>query len=148
MRRTPRHLPGAPAHLPDALRAALWQRDQDGVRVAADRLDADPDTSACIQANRLAARAGIAALEGRRDDTVTAYGEALRRFRALGLDFELARTALDLVLLVGPDTPEAVAAANEARAIFERLGARPYLDRLAAAMGDAQAAGTSTARPA
>ncbi len=120
--------------LPDALRAALWQRDQAGVRVAADRLDADPDTSACMQANRITARAGIAALEGRRDDAVTAYGEALRRFRALGLDFELARTALDLVLLVGPGTPEAVAAANEARTIFDRLGARPYLERLDAAM--------------
>lgn len=120
--------------LPDALRAALWQRNQEGARAAADRLDADPDTSPWSQANRIAARAGVAALEARRDDAVAAYGEALRRFRALGLDFELARTALDFVLVVGADTPEAIAAVDEARAIFERLEARPYLERLATVM--------------
>ena len=52
----------------------------------------------------------------------------------MGEDFEQACTGLDFVLLVGPDEPSARAAADDARVIFERIRARPFLDRLDAAM--------------
>jgi len=58
-------------------------------------------------------------------------------FRDRRVDFELARVAIDMLLLVGPDEPEAATAADEARAIFERLGAKPYLDQLDIALAAA-----------
>jgi hypothetical protein len=40
---------------------------------------------------------------------------------------------LTLVTLLGTDAAEARAAAADARSVFERVGARPFLARLAAA---------------
>jgi class 3 adenylate cyclase/predicted ATPase len=127
-----------------ALRAALWSRDAPKVREIADRLDADPSSLASMVATRISARAGIAALDGRRDDAVVGYRDAVARFRAVNQDFEMACTALDFVLLLGPEDPSALAAAEEARAIFERVGARPYLEHLEAAMGRPPATGRAT----
>jgi class 3 adenylate cyclase/tetratricopeptide (TPR) repeat protein len=118
-----------------ALRAALWSRDVAKAREIADRLDANPSSVASMMATRISARAGIAALDGRADDSVAGYRDALARFRAVNHDFDLACTALDFVLLVGPENSSALAAAEEAKAIFERVGARPYLERLEAAIG-------------
>jgi hypothetical protein len=118
-----------------ALRVALWGRDAPNARELADRLDAHPGSLASTVAARISARAGIAALDGRRDEAIAGYRDALARFRAVNHDFDLACTALDFVLLVGPENSSALAAAEEARAIFERVGARPYLEHLEAAMG-------------
>ena len=108
--------------LAGAARAALWGGDLATAGEIADRLDAHPNSSASFTAGRIAVRAGIAALEGRRDDAISGFRDALARFRAIGEDFELARTGLDFVLLVGPGEPAARAAAAEARPIFERVG--------------------------
>jgi hypothetical protein len=129
-----------------ALRAALWSRDAPKARELADRLDAYPGSSGSTAAARVSARAGIAALDGRIDDAVAGYRDALARFRAVNHDFNLACTALDFVLLVGAENPSALAAAEEARAIFERVGARPYLEHLKAAMARPVATGRA-ARP-
>ena len=126
--------------LAGAARAALWGGDVATAREIADRLEAQPNSSASFTAGRTAVRAGIAALEGRRDEAIAGFRDALARLRAIGEDFELARTGLDFGLLVGPGEPAARAAAAEARPIFERVGARPYLERL-----DAAAAGATTA---
>ncbi len=127
---------GTGIFVPNLGRPGLWQRELEWAKDAAARLDADKDTTAAQRTSQIAIHAGIAALEGRSDEAAAGYGEALKHYRALGLDFELAGAALDWVLLLGPGTPEARAAADEARAIFERLGARPYLERLDAAMRD------------
>jgi class 3 adenylate cyclase/tetratricopeptide (TPR) repeat protein len=116
-----------------AMRAALWGRDIVTAREIADRLDAHPSSLTSITAARIAARAGIATLEGRLDEAVAGYRDALERYRAAGEDFELACAGLDFVLLVGGDHPATRGAATEARTIFERAGARPYLERLEAA---------------
>jgi class 3 adenylate cyclase/tetratricopeptide (TPR) repeat protein len=116
-----------------AMRAALWGRDVVTAREIADRLDAHPSSLTSITAARIAARAGIATLEGRLDEAVAGYRDALGRYRAAGEDFELACAGLDFVLLVGGDHPSTREAATEARTIFERAGARPYLERLEAA---------------
>ncbi|HSV91736.1 MAG TPA: hypothetical protein VLH81_01620, partial [Desulfobacterales bacterium] len=122
------------AYLAEAMRPALWGRDLPRARRVADRLDADPSTRLSTAADRIAARAGIAALEGRRDEAVAGYREALSRKRALGADWSVALTALDFVIMVGADHPAAREAAGEARTIFERVRARAYLERLDAAL--------------
>jgi hypothetical protein len=133
--------PGVTVYLALAMRPALWGRDLARARQVADRLDADPSTELGVAAYRVAARAGIAALEGRTDDAITGFREALSRLRSEGSDFEVARISLDFVLLVGADHPATREAAAEARAIFERVRARPYLERLDAAVaGQARAA--------
>ena len=126
--------PAATVYLGFAMRPALWGRDLARARQVADQLDANPSNELGIAAYRIAARAGIAALEGRVDDAITGFRDALSRLRSQHSDFEVARISLDLVLLVGADHPAAPAAADEARAIFERVRARPYLERLDAAM--------------
>ena len=125
--------------LASAIRAALWLEDPDRARAAADRLDADPSPERATKASGVAARAGIAALEGRRDEAIGSFVDALRLFRELGFEFEVARVALDFLLLLGPEAPEARSAGEEARATFERLGAKPYLERLEVAMARATA---------
>ena len=126
--------PSAAVYLGMAMRPALWGRDLGRARQVADRLDADPATDAAIATYRVAARAGIAALEGRVDDAIAGFRDALSRFRSDHSEYEVARISLDFVLLVGPDHPATREAAAEARAIFERVRARPYLERLDAAM--------------
>jgi hypothetical protein len=98
------------------------------------RLEADPRAGSGIAADRIAARAGVAALEGRLDAAIAGYREALSRHRSIGADFNVAQLALDFVMLVGGDHPATRDVAAEARAIFERVKARPYLERLEAAM--------------
>ena len=129
--------------LPRAVRAALWGGDAGKAREAADLLDANPSSAGATTAARAAARAGIAALESRRDEAIAGYRDALGRYRALGQDFDLACTALDLVLLVGSQERSAHVAAEEARQIFERVGARPYLEWLEAAIARPGSDGSS-----
>jgi hypothetical protein len=119
--------------LPSAGRAATWDRDLARAREAQERLDADLSTGTVVAADRLAVGAGIAALEGRVDDAVAGYREAMAMHASAGADFSRARAGLDLVHLVGGSHPVGREAAAEARAIFERIQARPYLDLLDAA---------------
>ena len=44
--------------------------------------------------------------------------------------FEGALVGIDMVAVLGPDDPDALRAAAEARPILEGLGARPFLARL------------------
>ena len=117
-----------------AVRAALWSGDVARAREAADRLDAHPGASATASAARIGAHAGIAAIDGRRDEAIDGFRDVLARYRLTGQDFELACAALDYVLLIGTTEPSVQAAAAEARAIFERIGARPYLELLDTAL--------------
>src|SRR4029077_936354 len=130
-----------------AVRAALWAGDLANARACADRLDAHPESSALIMASRIAARGGIAALEGRLDDAVAAYRDALAQYRAIGHNFDLACAGLDCLLLVGPDEPLPREAAAEARAIFARVGARPYMERLDAGITERADRGSRAVAP-
>ena len=118
-----------------ALRPALWMRDLDRVRAIGARLDADPIRSGSAAASRLAARAGLAALEGRVEEAVELYREARAKLTGNGDVFGAALAALDMVTVLGPDVRAAREAAAEGRVVFERVGARPYLTFLDAAMG-------------
>ncbi len=115
--------------------AALWSRDVERARTVAERLDALPDAQSLLPSTqRTAARAGVAALEGRRDEAIAGYRDALRRYEAMKFDFLRALAALDFLTLLGPDEPAAVAAAAEAREVFERVEARLFVERLDAAL--------------
>jgi hypothetical protein len=119
-----------------AARAALWMGDLDRARTAAARF---ASTALPGKLNRIGAmglEAGLAALEGRRSEAVSGFREARRLLRELGLVVSVADNGLDFVSAVGPADPEARAAADEARATYTRLGAKPWLDRLDTILGE------------
>ncbi len=120
--------------LDDAMRSALWGRDLARAHQVAERLDEDRSTGLQIDTARTAARAGIAALEGRIEEAIAGYREAMSRQRQVGADFVVALLGLDFVELVGGDHQAIREAEAEARPIFERVGARPSLERLEAAL--------------
>lgn len=93
----------------------------------------------------LTLRAGIAALEGRRGEAVAGYREAMRGWTQLGLAFDHAMAGLDMAVLLAPterEMAEAPASVEAAAETLTRLGARPFLARLEAALtGQAAGAG-------
>jgi class 3 adenylate cyclase/tetratricopeptide (TPR) repeat protein len=111
----------------DAARAALWMRDAAKAREA---LDATAPLrgrwAAAIQATL---RAGLAAIEGRREEAATTYHEAFALWNALDSPIDHAYTAIDAITLL-PDDPVSVEAAAQARARLEDLGAIPLLKRM------------------
>ncbi len=129
---------------PGAARSALWARDVDGLRAVLDRWDRAMSHGKWPEADRAAGRGALAVLEGRREDAIASYLEAIERYRGLGMPFELARLQVDTVVALGPDVPEAAAAGREARETLARLGARAYLGRLDAALTPAPGSGIST----
>jgi hypothetical protein len=118
--------------LQTAMRAAAWLGDAGALRDARRVLAEQPGRVAATV--RLEADAALAALEGRRAEAIAGFVEATRRWRERGLEFEAAISALSLVITLGPAGPEAQAAASEAGATFERLGASPFQERLAVAV--------------
>ncbi|MEO6294323.1 MAG: adenylate/guanylate cyclase domain-containing protein [Candidatus Limnocylindria bacterium] len=115
-----------------AMRAAAWLRDAPAVTDALRVLEGQPGrVPATI---RREAEAALAALEGRRPEALAGFIDAVRRWRELGLEFEAAVCALNFVIMLGASEPEARAAADEAGAVFKRLGAQPFQTLLADAM--------------
>jgi tetratricopeptide (TPR) repeat protein len=90
--------------------------------------------------------AALAALEGRRGESLAGYLDAIRRWRELGLEFEAAMCALGLVTTLGATDPEARAAALDAAAMFERVGAAPLQKLLADATNASAPASGASAR--
>jgi class 3 adenylate cyclase/tetratricopeptide (TPR) repeat protein len=123
-----------------ALRGAAWSRDVVSVAMILARLAASPDRSRVAKATRHAAQGALAGLEGRTAEVVEEYQRSLRTLHEGGFELAAAQTALDFLRVVGPEVSEARAAAEEARAVFERVRAKVYLDRL-----DAVLAGTFSA---
>ncbi len=113
-----------------AARAALWAGDVERLRDRVAHLERDPEVPTDARSYLIAARAGLAALEGRRVDSLAGYREVLRRERDFENDFDLALFAIDALAALGPGEPEIQRAGEEARITLERLGAQPYLDKL------------------
>jgi class 3 adenylate cyclase/tetratricopeptide (TPR) repeat protein len=116
-----------------ASRAAVWGGDVARAREAGERLEADVTTGPLVSGERATARAGVATLEGRVDDAIAFYREAMAIHGSIGSNMGVARAGLDLVHLLGGGHAVARDAAAEARIIFERVGAQSYLDLLDAA---------------
>jgi len=131
----------AAAALPRAARAGLWAGDVDSARRDLEATIATGLHGKVIDAQLATMRAGIAVLEGRTGEARAGYRDAIGRWRELRQDWFEALTCLDLVLLLGPDDPDAAAATDRAREVCERLGARPFLERLDAALAPAGSVG-------
>jgi tetratricopeptide (TPR) repeat protein len=128
----------SPRSLAIQARACLWLGDVEGARAALTVMQAFRGRR--VAAARLTVEAGLAALEERATKAAGAYRGAIEAWRTLACTLDLALCELDLVLLLGPDHPDATVA-KEARDIFTQLGAKPFLERLN------RAAGTEQIRP-
>ena len=129
-----------------AARAAAWVGDAEALGEAHRLLEEHPGRVPAAGARE--ARAALAAVEGRRSEALAAFMDALRRWRELGVQLEVGLCTLNFVTMLGASTPEAREAADDAGALFERLGARALQDRLAAALREpvAPAARSTTER--
>ena len=113
-----------------AARLAFWMGDLERAQRAVELVRESSERGAYADALRDGVEAGLASLEGRHDEANTKYRSAADAFRRLDLPLDLGRCQLEYAILVGPDDPGAHAAAEEARAIFTRLGSPPLLERL------------------
>ena len=113
-----------------AVRWALWSEDVGRAREAMSILRETPERGRYVAALRSSLGAGLAALEGRRADAVTDFRAAAAIFRELDLPLDLGLSQLEYAARVGPDDAGARAAAEEARAIFDLLGAGALRERL------------------
>jgi hypothetical protein len=123
-----------PIALAMAARAALWMGDVSGAAGDLATLDASGVHGPAIDADRKTVQAGIAALEDRPAEAIPLYREALRAWRDLGLAWDEALCGLDMATLLDPSEPEVRAAAESAREMLVRLGAKPFIARLDAAI--------------
>jgi hypothetical protein len=114
------------------MRAAAWLGDGAALADAMRVLGRNPGRVPAIM--RREGEAALAALEGRRAEALAGFLDAARRMNDLGLIVHAALCELGLVTMLGSAAPEARAAAANARAVFERLGAEPLLKLLEAAL--------------
>ena len=137
-----------------AARVSLLARDAAAAAADLDSFNATGVHGPFVEARRTAIRAGLAALAGRGAEALALYADAFRRYRDLGIEVDAAFTTIEMASLLDPALPEVVAAGAAAREILVRLGARPFLARLDAALarsvapGVAGAAGAGSAAPA
>jgi len=113
-----------------AARAALWAGDADRLRSAITNTEAF--RGRWIETVRQTAEAGLAALEDRAEQSVESYARAAAAWRAMDSPLDLGLCLLDRVTVLGKDDPDRDAVVAEARQIFERIGAPPFLERLGA----------------
>ena len=122
-----------PAYLGAGL-AALMAADRDR---ASEALAAHEDTARhgrVYSLDRRLLRAGLTGLEGRPAEGIREARTVLGEYGRLGLPWRHASGTLMLVSVVGGDEPDVREMADAARAIFTRLGAKPFLDQLDAAL--------------
>jgi hypothetical protein len=134
-----------------AARPMLWAGDLEGARADLAAIDATGVHGRVVELRRRTIQAGIAALEGRAAEALNLYRDALRGWYDLGLVWDGVLTTIDMVTLLDPSETEVRDAADTARTTLVRLGARPYIDRLDAALArprEATAPARRSRRPA
>ncbi len=124
----------APSSLYQRARGAIWSGQTDEVRSDLEALDATGFHGRVVEVRRLTLRAALAAMEGQSAAALGLYRDALTSWHELGMAWDEALTGVDMVSLLDPTEPDVRAVAESTRAILERLGAKPYLDRLEAAL--------------
>jgi class 3 adenylate cyclase/tetratricopeptide (TPR) repeat protein len=122
-----------------AARAATWMRDLDRAREVLKQTMELPFSGAYTNVQRMQAAAAVAALEGRVDEAVTGYREARSWLLAHGQRWADADLVVGAAILL-PSHPEVRAWALEARPLLVELRAKPYLERLDAALAEGAAA--------
>jgi len=121
--------------LPVAARAALWGGIPEQAGDAAARLRSQGSHGRAINAHLSGIDGGVAAAAAQTEDATVAYRDAMRQWRDMEAWFDLALCELDFVRFVGGESPDVMAAADEARTIFTRLGAPGFLRRLNESVG-------------
>jgi hypothetical protein len=126
---------------PISARAALWAGDAAGARDDLASLDTTQERGRAIDADRAVLQAGIAALEGRTDEALAGYRDALRTWQDLGCVWDEALVGIDMAILLDPAMPEVRAVGAAARDILVGLKAKPFIEKLdeALATGPAEA---------
>ena len=113
---------------------ALWEREGEQAAAALAALDSAGARGPVVDMDRRTMRAGLAALEGRAGDALSAFREALAGWRDLGSPWREALTAITMATLLEPADPEVRSAADAARKVLVRLRAAPFIARLDAAL--------------
>ena len=124
--------------MPWAGRAAAWLGNVEDVAEVCELLRQQPGRVPDVAGQEV--DSALAALQGRTADSRAGFLEAIRRWRELGLEFEAALCALNLVMLLGVTDGEVREAADQSAALFERVGAKPLLKLLTSATAGAGAA--------
>ena len=127
--------------------ALLLQGKASDARVAADELRDGVFQGRVSKAFQAVADGGALALEGRPAEARRRFAEGLGELRQLEQLFDRARWQLVAVTVL-PDVPEAPTWAAEARELFQRLGAAPFIERLDAVHIGAGSASTDVSRAA
>ena len=117
-----------------ATRCSIGLRDLAAARADLALFESQGAHGPSLAADRALLRAGIAALSGEMAEALRAYRDALAGYRALGLRWDAAVCALDMIETL-PHEAEALVAANEARVLMVELGAVPFIARIDAALG-------------
>ena len=115
-------------------RVALWAGDEQKLVVWIDRLRALGVHMPASELRLRSLTAGLAGLRGAPADALAGYRLVLDGWRRLGHTYEEAFTAIDMASVLDPDLDEVRHAAERAREILERMGAKPYLARLEASI--------------
>jgi hypothetical protein len=127
--------------------AALLAGDAGSAAEAVAALDATGQHGSMVKLARARTVAGIAGLEGRHSEARGGFRGVQEELRRLDLPYPLALTDVALCAVLDPGLPEVDDAADEARGIFIRLGARAWLDRLDDVLRRGDAARPSPSEP-
>ncbi|HLX35836.1 MAG TPA: adenylate/guanylate cyclase domain-containing protein [Candidatus Limnocylindrales bacterium] len=134
--------------LPKAARAWLWAGNRAEMeRVARQFVDLRAHGPASA-ASVTTMRAATAGLDGRRDESLALYADALAKWSAAGLPIDRAMAAIDMIFVLGPDEAAARTAAEEARATFEELRAEKLIAILDRALAGGSVGPTEAPRGA
>jgi class 3 adenylate cyclase/tetratricopeptide (TPR) repeat protein len=133
------------AHLSAGL-AALIARDTARATAALDAHERTRRRGPMSTLDRRLLRAGLAILDGPPEEGRREALAVIDEYGRMGMVWRQALATLVLVTIAGADGREIQGAANDARAILQRLGARPFQDHLEAALAATPAA-VSTRAP-
>ena len=109
--------------------AAIWSRDLSRAQAAHTAMSQTRPGGRWATSSRGALQAGIAALEGRARTSDVGYRDALESLRDIGAVRDVALVSMDRAS-AADDEATARGAADEARAIWQRLRADAMLHRL------------------
>jgi len=131
----------APGAFVVAAHAAAWSGDLPALRRAADGLEATRVRGLELDAARVAIRAAIDALEGRRAESVAGFRDSMARLVGRGLRLTQMAVGIDIAATLGAGSPETAVLVDEARAVMTELRAGALLDRLDQALARHDPAG-------
>ena len=114
--------------------AGLMAVDRDRAAAALAGLQGTPGRGRVRAIDRRLLGAGLAALDGREQDALREARAVIGEYGRLGLPWRQALAALMLLATIGTGEAEVRAAAESAREILARLGAKPFLEQLDAAL--------------